>query len=230
MARVAAELSPDSPIPSCPDWLVRDLVRHMGRVYRWASLLICESRPEPPTDLDEIIPSGWPADDRLVGWLREGYERVVAALENAPADLRCWTIIAAPSPRAFWARRQAHETSIHRVDAELVAGVPTGFDPAYAADGIDELLVSFITRPGRNPSAPSSMTMGVYATDMERRWTVTFGPDRAVGEREAGTADCTVSGPASDLFPYLWSRTSLGALHVEGDPAVLEQWRASSSF
>ena len=230
MAEVASRAGPDAPVPSCPGWSVRDLVRHTGRVHRWAGLMISEGRMEPTGKLEEIIPGGWPSDTGLADWLREGHERLVGALESAPPGLRCWTIMDAPEPRDFWARRQAHETSIHRVDAELATDAVTGFDPMHAADGIDELLVWFIGRPGRSPSASAEMTLGVFATDVERGWTVVFGPETAHGQREVGDADCTVSGTASDLYPYLWSRTPLGRVHVEGDPAVLEQWRESSSF
>ena len=230
MADVVGRVSPDAPVPSCPDWLVRDLVHHTGRVHRWAGLMISEGRMKPSGSLREIIPEGWPSDNDLPDWLREGHERLIAALENAPTDLRCWTIMDAPSPRNFWARRQAHETSIHRVDAELAAGTVSGFDPGHAVDGIDELLVWFVNRPGRSPTAPTDMTLGVLATDMDRSWTVRFGPETAQGRRELEKADCTVSGTASDLYPYLWSRTPLGDLHVEGDQAVLGQWRESSAF
>lgn len=230
MAEVASRVSPDAPVPSCPDWLVRDLVRHTGWVHRWAGLMISEGRTDPPSNRQEIIPRGWPSDPGLAGWLREGHERLVTTLENAPADLRCWTITNAPGPRDFWARRQAHETAIHRVDAELAAGTVTGFEPMHASDGIDELLVWFIGRPGRSPSAPEEMTLGVFATDVDRGWTAVFGPETARGHRGLADADCTVSGPAADLYPYLWNRTPLGNLQVEGDPAVLEQWTESSAF
>ena len=230
MAEVTEQVSPGAPVPSCPDWVVRDLVRHTGWVDRWAGLVISEGRLEPPSDRREPIPAGWPPDTRLVDWFREGHECVVRALESAPADLRCWTIMDAPAPRDFWARRQAHETSIHRVDAELVAGSLSGFDPMHAADGLDELLVWFIGRPGRGPGAPRNMTLAVRATDVDREWTVTFGPQSSYGRRGTGEADCTVSGKAADLYPCLWSRTPVGGLRVEGDASVLEQWRESSSF
>ena len=32
--------------------------------------------------------------------------------------MRCFAFLPAPSPLAFWARRQAHETGIHRADVE----------------------------------------------------------------------------------------------------------------
>lgn len=230
MAEVTSGVSPDAPVPSCPDWSVRDLVRHTGRVHRWAGLMIAEGRMTPSSNLEEIIPEGWPSDAGLAGWLREGHDRLVKTLENAPTDLRCWTIMNAPVPRDFWARRQAHETSIHRVDAELAADTVTGFDPMHAADGIDELLVWFIGRPGRSPSAPTEMTLGVFAADVDQGWTAMLGPETARGHRELRNPDCTVSGTAADLYPYLWNRTPLGDLQVEGDPGVLEQWRASSAF
>lgn len=230
LADVIEQLDPEVPVPSCPDWTVRDLVRHTGRVHRWAGLMIAESRSEPPGNLQEILPAGWPSDDRLAGWFRKGHTRLVSTLEDAPPDLQCWTIMDAPSPRDFWARRQAHETSIHRIDAELAAGTLSGFEQIHAADGIDELLVWFIGRPGRGPAAPENMTLGVDAVDVGRQWTVSFGPEGAEGRSGRQVSDCTISGSAADLYPYLWSRTPLGELKVTGDTAVLEQWQESSAF
>jgi len=41
----------------------------------------------------------------------------------------------------FVRRRQAHEVLIHRLDAELTAGVDaSAMDPRLSADGVDELL------------------------------------------------------------------------------------------
>jgi uncharacterized protein (TIGR03083 family) len=82
-----------------------------------------------------------PADDgALVDWFREGHAGLVRRLEAAPPDLACWSFLPAPTPLAFWARRQAHETAIHRADAQGSGGAVTPFQPAFAADGLDELL------------------------------------------------------------------------------------------
>src|SRR6204780_1534249 len=64
------------------------------------------------------------------------------------ARTSCCGFLDAPSPLAFWARRQAHEPAIHRADAESAAGDVTPFPAVFAADGIDELLVCFASRGG----------------------------------------------------------------------------------
>jgi hypothetical protein len=54
-----------------------------------------------------------------------------------------------------------------------------------------------------------------------------IGPERAVGSRERGDADCTLRGPASDLHLLLWNRRDAGGLEVRGDPTLLEHRRQS---
>jgi hypothetical protein len=70
---------------------------------------------------EAAILAGGPGDDELPGWFREGHASLVRVLEAADPDMTCWTFLDAPSSVAFWARRQAHETAIHRVDAEQAA-------------------------------------------------------------------------------------------------------------
>ena len=48
---------------------------------------------------------------------------------------------------ASWARRQAHEHLVHRMDLEAAAGVPHApVDTALADDGVDELLTVILPR------------------------------------------------------------------------------------
>ena len=228
LADAAAGLSPDDRVPTCPEWDVRKLVRHTGWVHRWAGAMVRDARPEPP-GREVVLPGGWPPDDGLVDWFRDGHRQLVSALESAPDHLKCWTFMQAPRARAFWARRQAHETAIHRVDAELVAGAVSGFDAEHAADGIDELLVFFISRPDRGPRAPEVKTLKVVASDAGRYWTVSFGPDDSVGHAGGeGPVDCTVTGRASDLYLYLWNRIPPGNLRIEGQGDVLDYWSEAS--
>jgi uncharacterized protein (TIGR03083 family) len=43
-------------------------------------------------------------------------------------------------PASFWARRMAHETAVHRADAEIAVGRTPDLAPELAADAIDERL------------------------------------------------------------------------------------------
>ncbi len=124
-------------IPTCPDWRLRDMVRHIGGVHRWATAHVAQQRTQPiGQEEEDALMAAWPEDDALIAWFRAGHAALVHALITASPDLACWTFLDAPSPLAFWARRQAHETGIHRADAECVGGQPTEFPPAFAADGI----------------------------------------------------------------------------------------------
>jgi uncharacterized protein (TIGR03083 family) len=216
----------DAMVPSCPEWTVRELAHHMGRVQRWAATYVRDARPERMTDDErERAWGAMPADADLTGWLRAGLANIVEALEKAPDDLECFTFLAAPSARAFWARRQAHEIAIHRADAQGVTGDVDDYPADFAVDGVDELLLAFYARRNRVAS-DEQRALGIRATDAGASWMVHFSTEGARGERgiEGGTADCVLSGPASAVYLYLWNRTGRQALDVKGDAAVLDLW------
>jgi uncharacterized protein (TIGR03083 family) len=231
MAAAAAMSDPEGAVPSCPEWTVRDLIRHTGGVHRWATGFVAEGRTEPsPAGIEEAA-GPWPTDDDLAGWLGRGCTDLVAALADAPDDLQCWTFLAAPSPRAMWARRQAHETAVHRVDAQLAAGsAVTPCAPAFAADGIDELLVLFVPRRSAKLRADPPATLAVRCTDVDASWLLHMGPDGVTAlPTTSGDADaaCAVSGTAGDLYLALWNRTGGENLTVKGDHTVLDQFSAA---
>jgi uncharacterized protein (TIGR03083 family) len=241
MAAAAERTDPDAPVPTCPEWVVRDLVRHMGGVHRWATGYVAGARTEVwDVDLDDVVGT-WPNDAKLGAWFRAGHAGLVDALTVAPADLQCWTFLRAPSPLAMWARRQAHETAIHRVDTELAAGGvggagPAGaggalspFQPSFAADGIDELLTCFVPRPRKKLQEPQAVSVEVRCTDCEEPpWMVVFGPEQPSTSRGYSAApsgaDCVVRGRAADLYLTLWNRADPDALSVQGDDAVFRRF------
>src|SRR5215467_6851501 len=113
LAAAAAAAGPDAPVPSCPEWVVRDLVRHQGGVHRWAAGIVGTPRTEPwDVELDEVVGT-WPDDADLLAWFDAGLDSLANVLTQADPDLTCWSFLPAPSPLAMWARRQAHETSVH---------------------------------------------------------------------------------------------------------------------
>ncbi|WP_055590858.1 maleylpyruvate isomerase family mycothiol-dependent enzyme [Peterkaempfera griseoplana] len=236
LARAAAGTPWDAPVPTCPGWLLRDLVHHTGRVHRWAAAHVAEARTEP---LDEAgSEAAWgpkPGDGALLDWFREGHEQLVATLEKAPADLVCWSFLPAPSPPAFWARRQAHETAVHRMDAESAAGrAPVPVAGAFAEDGVDELLCGFLVRPVSRLRSERPRTLLVRITDAadgRGELTVSISGGPVVVRREAGPADCTVSGRAADLYAALWNRRPADPEHgieVAGDRSLLDLWSATA--
>ena len=230
-ARAAEAAGLDHPVPSCPGWQVRDLVQHLSGVHRWAAAYILTGNPRPTTEAEDAELFAAVEDGELIPQFRRGHAALVGALAGAPAELACWTFLAAPSPLAFWARRQAHETTIHRVDAEGAAGRVSGCAAGFAADGIDELLRGFLSRPVGGLVADPPVSLAVRTMDTGDAWTVHIEPERRVVSTGAGGADCTVSGAASDLYLLLWNRRPLDQrVTVEGNAAVLDLWRERAAI
>ncbi|MFD6276205.1 maleylpyruvate isomerase family mycothiol-dependent enzyme [Streptomyces sp. NPDC060209] len=230
LASAAREAGPEAPVPTCPGWRVRDLLKHTCMVHRWATGFVVEghrtyhpAREEPDLDGDALF-------DRFT----EGHRLLVDALRAAPADLDCWTVFPSPSPLAFWARRQAHETRIHRVDAESARGGPlTSVTTPHAVDGIDELLAGFHARAKSRVRTESPRTLRVRAVDTDAVWTVRLSvePPLTVSGADAldTPADCTLSGTAEELFLVLWNRLPLSSLDLSGDSAVAGLWEENSA-
>lgn len=232
LADAAARAGLPGTIPTCPGWTVRDLLLHTGGVHRWAATVVGEAR-QGPIDVDEPydIVAELPDDDDLVDWFRVGNAELVRTLEKAPADLRCWQFLPAPSPLGFWARRQAHETTVHRVDADAATGCGASapVDPEFAADGIDELVTCFVSGRDRRLRGRRPTRLRLHATDVDAAWLVRIGPDLPRAERVTGhePADAIVSGDAAALYLALWNRAPWTGLTVTGDgaaAAIADQW------
>ncbi|MEE4544948.1 maleylpyruvate isomerase family mycothiol-dependent enzyme [Streptomyces sp. V4-01] len=227
LADAAQKAGLDAPVPPCPQWQVRDLLRHTGAVHRWATVFVAEARKD-GADWDESAPG----DGELADWYRALLTRLADVLAAAPADLDCWYFFAAPSPLVFWSRRQAHEATIHRVDAQTALGAGLSpIDPAFAADGVHELLAGFHGRARSTVRTPEPRTLRVRALDTDADWLVRLSPEPPVVERGApGPADCTLSGSAAQLYLTLWNRAPYEELSVAGDDALVELWRRTGAI
>jgi uncharacterized protein (TIGR03083 family) len=218
-AAAAGPLGWDTPAPGL-DWDVRQVVTHVGGVHRWATQVVSGAPPEHVEAASAVVGVG-PPDDELVDWLGLGYEALVSALAAAPDDLDAVTFLPAESPKHFWARRQAHETAIHRADVENAAGGAPDYDADFAQDGIAELLLGFARR--RANAIPAPGTLGLDAVD-GASWLLTFGGERieAVPTEDLTGTDVTVRGLSSDLYLWLWNRPS--EAFADGDPDVAALW------
>ena len=229
------------PVPTCPGWRLADVLAHVGFVHRWATHYVRTAVVDMVDEPDEatILKIAPPGSERC-DWVAQGLAALLTALHAAPGDLTCWTFLPAVSPLAMWARRQAHETTVHRVDVELAAGVsPSPVEPKLAADGIDELLSAFFGRPARRLAGVpgGGVTIGLDAVDTagtfdtgdgagkpggSGRWTVRVSGTGVAAGRGAGARDVTVRGTSSDLYLLLWHRRPLEGLEVEGPVELFE--------
>ncbi|MFD9165498.1 maleylpyruvate isomerase family mycothiol-dependent enzyme [Streptomyces sp. NPDC059558] len=231
LAEAAERAGTDAAVPTCPGWRVTDLLRHTGSVHRWATAYVAERRLEPV---------GFPDAPELVGgelleWFREGHADLVRALTGAPADVHCWTFLptAPPSPVAFWARRQAHETAVHRMDAESALGVVfSAVEPEFAEDGVDELLTGFHARPRSRVRTAEPKVVRVRAADTGAVWTVhlSAAPARTVQGDTGEPADCELTGEAAWLYEALWNRVPLAGPGVTGDQALARLWTETAGI
>jgi len=220
LAAAAERVDHEAPVPGCPAWQVGDVVRHTGLVHRWAAAAVRDGGRDH---------SRYPDDDgaglagaELVEWFRTGHAALLDTLSSAAPDVSAFTFLPAPSPLAFWARRQTHETGIHRADVESGGGAITPFDRAEALDGIDELVGGFAAR--RSKGGEPAPTLGVSPTDSDQGWLVRPGAEPVRDAAAAAGADLVLRGTASDLHLLLWNRPA-GEIETTGDPAVLVDWR-----
>jgi uncharacterized protein (TIGR03083 family) len=235
LAGAAGQAGLDAAVPPCPPWAVKDLLRHTGYIHRWAARHITE-RPLRVLDgpLETEILRGGAPDPDLIAWFLAGHAALVETLAVADPALECATFMDAPSPLAFWARRQAHETAIHRADAESATGVRPDYPPDFAADGIDELLLGFGARRKYRPeSSLGGGGLRVRTTDTGQAWHLSAPADRIQGQRQpeepAGPDDDLVSGPASAVYLFLWNRSGPAPADVAitGRRDFLTSWQAS---
>jgi uncharacterized protein (TIGR03083 family) len=222
MRAAALKAGQDAAVPSCPEWTVLDLVHHQAAVHSWAAQAVVTA---PEDGLPE-----WPRPsrdwDELLGWWDSQVAVLVTRLRDTPPDRPAWTFDGT-NRSGWWARRQAHETSIHRLDAELATGfeVPTLlFDSAFAADGIDEFLTVMVPRQlqkGRVVEATGRVL--VHAADAGRTWEIrlTAGEPLVVtsAHDSAVDADATLAGTADAVYRALWGRPSHAI--VSGDESLL---------
>ena len=214
-------------VTSCPGWDLRRLAIHVGNVHRWATVAVTTAAPPParPADPDDDID--------LASWLRAGASGLLDALSTVEPTAPAWHPFATDAVMAVWPRRMAHETAIHRVDAELTVGAAApsaaaALDPHLASDGIDEylsvILAGAAQRRGRQ--LPAS-TLHVHCTDVHGEWLVWAKGASVTVQREHAKGDVALRGPASALLLALWGRPWPDpGFEALGDATAAADWLA----
>jgi uncharacterized protein (TIGR03083 family) len=197
-------------------------------VHRWAAAHL---RRDTHHDTSASLAAAEAAAD-LLGWYSEGLTALVDTLHATPPDAKAKVFLNdAPPPRRFWARRQAHETTIHSVDAisarrgRWARASDADIDPVLAADGIDELLTGFVTRGRGRLHAAEPYTVLVRTDDTGHAWAVRISDGPIVTTPGgADRSDVVFSGTAVQLYLSLWNRAD--EITTNGRPDVVGQWRS----
>ncbi|HVF52241.1 MAG TPA: maleylpyruvate isomerase family mycothiol-dependent enzyme [Actinomycetota bacterium] len=220
-------------VPTCPEWNVAKLVDHLGAIHRWAARIVELLSQERVRGRD--VPDAQPAsDDERARWFGDGIELLATTLKGADPDAPVWAW-GADQHVAFWARRQLHETTIHRADLEITVGREPTIDTEIAVDGIDEFLdnldhaASFA--PNVNQLRGEGERICLAATDAGVAWTIDLLEDRFGWRHSDEQSGVRVEGPAGDLVLFVYGRVAPGeAVAVTGDADLLERWRKNSSI
>ena len=220
----AAEAGPlDTQVPTCPEWDVETLVRHIGSVHRWAATIVRERR----TDRPRLSVEGPTGRTALLAWYRDGYEELTATFEAASEEAVFWYWGPAPNALAFWCRRQANETAVHRRDAEAARGPLSPLETPNALDALDEWLTLASLRSSATPGGGRIVRLA--PTDGDRVWFVRLG-DRVEVLEAQSASDCALTGTASDLFLWSMNRRGTDGIAVSGDSALVQVWADSMRF
>ena len=221
--RELAEGDLDAKVPTCPDWTLTDLVEHVSMVYLH----------KVETMRHNAFPSVWPPQDLVAQKPAELLSRAYAALSaefadrDASASAPTW--YEPDQTVGFWIRRMAHESVVHRVDAELAAGAePSVIPDDLAADGVDEVLKAFLEYGSEvsyeefAEALSSSTGQTVLVTVGDRVWSVTLRPEGvAVAGAEPGSkADARITGDPAAVLLWVWRRADDRVVTIEGDATL----------
>lgn len=231
---------PAAPVPSCPDWNLDQLFRHVGRGNLWSAQIVAEPADTPPDPRG--VPGGKPpADpDAAIAWLHDGAQQLLDAVQRTGADTPVWTFIG-PRPAAWWIRRRLHELIVHRADAAQAIDGGTdlaGLAPELAADALTEWLELATARAQRAepPLITAGQSIHLHATDPglgeAGEWTLSGGPDGLTWSHDHGKGSVALRGTATDLLLATLRRVPLADTTVEvfGDPAVFQHWLDHTPF
>jgi uncharacterized protein (TIGR03083 family) len=231
-------------VPTCPDWSLEQLVRHMGGALRWAEFLV-RTRAEEHVEPRQVPGAGGPEARgdvaALDAWLAESGEAVVAALREAGPDAKVWAWAGIHSSE-FWARRMTHEITVHRADAALTVGQPYEVAPEVAADAVDEWLEIVQFMQGVLPDGPASELRGtgrgihLHATDagpeLNAEWVIELTEDGVVWRRGHEKTAVALRGPLTSVLLAFYRRLPLDSTEIEvlGERELLEFWLERATF
>ncbi len=227
LADVAGETAASTPVATCGDWLLHDLVWHLTEVEDFWRFIV-DHRPDGP---DDYVEPDRPDDEALPGRLRAAADSLAMVLAGGDPEDEAWSW-SDDHTLGFTIRRQTHEALIHYVDGVLAAGRPLPtVDPLLAADGVDELVnVMLCGVPAWAEFTRTSGVVQLHATDTDDSWTLAFGRMTGTSTHTGKTydldamdvvagehPDVVIDAAALELNLWMWGRRDTSAVNAAGD-------------
>jgi uncharacterized protein (TIGR03083 family) len=207
-------------VPSCPDWVVRDVVTHVATVYEHKILCTTQGKPPKPW------PPDWPANRDPVEWFRDAHGRILDLFAQSESTRPSATWWPPDQTVGFWARRMAQETAVHRVDVELAAGMTTPVDRQLATDGVDEVLERMLAGDWSEDPDDAATGQRVAISTGGRTWFVTLEREAMSVSEDGKARDAAIEGDPSDVLLWLWGRAPDDRVTFSGDEAMIRLTRA----
>jgi uncharacterized protein (TIGR03083 family) len=228
----ALATSSSQDVPTCPGWTVARLAGHVGRVHRMAARIVSLGLLAPPA-ADDLPPVPEGVDD-IASYLRDGSAELHSVLTTTALGSPAWNMIGEPYVAGFWPRRIAHETAIHRVDAQFGSGTtPTAIATDLAIDGIDEFFDLMPARVlNKQPTASLGGSLHLHATDGPGEWMIEIESGVLHLSHGHGKGSAAVRGTASDLLLGVWGRLPFESNQFDcfGDADVRQRFADLGAF
>jgi hypothetical protein len=136
----------------------------------------------------------------------------------------------------FWARRQLHETLVHRIDLELAMGGVSIVDSAAALDAVDEFLenvkfdrdIAVRARPTRSEGE----SLEIRTADSSKSWAVELSADGYAFIDALSEPDAVLTAEPAELLAALLRRRPLEQCDVviAGDRSLVDHWLRETAF
>jgi uncharacterized protein (TIGR03083 family) len=219
-----AEAAPDAPVPSCPEWTVAQLTGHLAAIYGWVAGHVGRGVTTAPEPRDRTPVAATPEE------FDERFAALVGLLDALDPEMPAWNWAPQTKRVSFWHRRMAHETAVHRWDAQMALGPAEPLEAKLAADGVIEVLDTWLPAGKGHCPADVQGMVALSATDLEQTWYVRLRPNGGVALLDTDTLLDTddhheravAQGTASDLELALWGRIGFDLLALSGEQRLFE--------
>src|SRR5262249_31468273 len=109
--------------------------------------------------------------DVVSAWTDEHVE-LLATLDAVDSELPAWNWAPQAKKAVFWHRRVAHETAVHRWDAQMATGLAEPIEEKLASDGVTEVLDTWLPAGRRKGPTEGAGMIALHATDVDQVWYV----------------------------------------------------------